>query len=55
MIEEYITGRKNIKVLYILIDGLVGPMDLDIVMVEWVKFWVLNFKLLSIKLTGFQI
>jgi len=46
MIEEYITGRKNLKVLYILIDGLVGPMDLDIVMVEWVKSLGVKFKII---------
>ena len=45
MIEGYITGRKNLKVLYILIDGLVGPMDLDIVMVEWVKSLGIKFKI----------
>ena len=46
MIEGYITGRKNLKVLYILIDGLVGPMDLDIVMVEWIKSLNIKFKII---------
>lgn len=45
MIEGYITGRKNLKMLYILIDGLVGPMDLDIVMVEWTKTLNVKFKI----------
>lgn len=46
MIEGYITGRKNLKNLYILIDGLIGPMDLDIVMVEWVKSLNIKFKII---------
>ena len=46
MIEGYITGRKNLKMLYILVDGLVGPMDLDIVMVEWIKSLGVNFKII---------
>ncbi|MDD5021335.1 MAG: ribosome biogenesis GTP-binding protein YihA/YsxC [Endomicrobiaceae bacterium] len=46
MIEGYITGRKNLKNLYILIDGLVGPMDLDIVMVEWIKSLNIKFKII---------
>ncbi|GAB1402330.1 ribosome biogenesis GTP-binding protein YihA/YsxC [Elusimicrobiota bacterium] len=46
MIEGYITGRKNLKNLYILIDGLVGPMDLDIVMVEWTKSLNIKFKII---------
>ncbi|MDD4165697.1 MAG: ribosome biogenesis GTP-binding protein YihA/YsxC, partial [Endomicrobiaceae bacterium] len=29
MIEGYITGRKNLKAVYILVDGLVGPTELD--------------------------
>lgn len=46
MIEGYITSRKNLKNLYILIDGLVGPMDLDIIMVEWVKSLDIKFKII---------
>ena len=46
MIEGYITGRKNLKNLYILIDGLVGPTDLDIVMVEWTKSMNIKFKII---------
>lgn len=49
MIEGYITGRKNLKNLYILIDGLVGPMDLDIVMVEWIKSLGVKFKIVANK------
>jgi GTP-binding protein len=46
MIEGYITGRKNLKAVYILVDGLVGPTELDRVMIEWVRAVNVKFKII---------
>ncbi len=45
MIEGYITTRKNLRNIYILVDGLVGPTELDVMMLGWVQSLGVNFKI----------
>ena len=49
MIEKYITSRKTLKMIYILIDSFVGPTDLDFMMIDWVKELKIPFKIISNK------
>ncbi|MBR3654069.1 MAG: YihA family ribosome biogenesis GTP-binding protein [Elusimicrobia bacterium] len=49
MIETYITSRKTLKMIYILIDSYVGPTELDFVMMEWVRKLNIPFKIVSNK------
>lgn len=49
MIETYITSRKTLKMIYILIDSFVGPTELDFVMMDWVRKLNIPFKVVSNK------
>ena len=49
MIETYITSRKTLKMIYILIDSFVGPTELDFVMMDWVRKLNIPFKIVSNK------
>ena len=49
MIETYITSRKTLKMVYILIDSFVGPTELDFVMMDWVRKLNIPFKIVSNK------
>ena len=49
MIETYITSRKTLKMIYILIDSYVGPTELDFVMMDWVRKLNKPFKIISNK------
>ena len=49
MIETYITSRKTLKMIYILIDSFVGPTELDFVMMDWVRKLKIHFKIVSNK------
>jgi len=49
MIEKYITSRKTLKMVYILIDSFVGPTELDFMMMDWVKRLNIPFKIVSNK------
>jgi len=49
MIETYITSRKTLKMIYILIDSFVGPTELDFVMMDWVRNLNKPFKIISNK------
>ena len=44
MIETYISSRKTLKMIYILIDSFVGPTELDFIMINWVKELKIPFK-----------
>jgi GTP-binding protein len=46
MIEECIVQRKNKKTVYVIIDGLVGPTELDFNMVCWLKEHKVPFKII---------
>jgi len=49
MIEGYISSRKTLKTVYILIDSYVGPTDLDIMMIQWLSSLNVNFKIVANK------
>lgn len=49
MIETYISSRKTLKMIYILIDSFVGPTELDFVMMDWVRQLKKPFKIISNK------
>ena len=49
MIETYITSRKTLKMIYILIDSFVGPTELDFMMMDWVRKLNIPFKIISNK------
>ena len=49
MIETYITSRKTLKMVYILIDSFVGPTELDFVMMDWVRKLNIPFRIVSNK------
>ena len=49
MIEAYLSSRKTLKMIYILIDSFVGPTELDFVMMDWVKQLQKPFKIISNK------
>jgi GTP-binding protein len=37
MIEAYLTGREQLRMVLVLVDGEVGPTKLDLGMLEWVR------------------
>ena len=49
MIEEYITTRKTLKKVYILIDSYVGPSELDLVMIDWLKKLNISYGIIANK------
>lgn len=49
MIETYISSRKTLKMIYILIDSFVGPTELDFIMIDWVRQLKKPFKIISNK------
>ncbi len=38
MIENYLTGRENLVMVVVLVDGEIGPTKLDLQMLEWLRF-----------------
>jgi GTP-binding protein len=49
MIEGYITGRENLEMVVVLVDGLIGPTALDIQMLEWLRFSEVNHMIVATK------
>ena len=37
MIEEYLTSRKNLCMVFVILDAVAGPTVLDISMISWLK------------------
>lgn len=37
MIEGYLLGRESLVLVLVLVDGAIGPTDLDVVMLEWLR------------------
>lgn len=37
MIEEYLTTRKNLCMLFVVCDAVAGPTKLDMLMINWLK------------------
>ncbi|MFA7074405.1 MAG: ribosome biogenesis GTP-binding protein YihA/YsxC [Endomicrobiaceae bacterium] len=49
IIESYISSRKTLRMVYILIDSFVGPSELDFVMIEWLSDLSVPFKIIANK------
>jgi GTP-binding protein len=49
MIEGYITGRENLAMVVVLVDGLIGPTALDVQMLEWLRFSEVNHMIVATK------
>ena len=49
MIEGYLTGRPNLRMIFTLIDAQVGPTKLDIQMHEWLASQNLPWKVVATK------
>jgi GTP-binding protein len=49
MIEGYLTGRKNLRMIYVLVDAEVGPTKLDHQMVEWLRSVDLSYRIVATK------
>ncbi len=49
MIEEYITTRKTLKNIYVLIDAFVGPSELDFSMIDWLKNLNIKYSIVANK------
>lgn len=49
MINSYLNGRKNLKVIFMLIDSRHGPTDDDIMMLDWIKFYRKDFFVIATK------
>jgi len=49
MIEEAVLERKSKKTVYVIIDGFVGPTELDLNMAFWLKDNGVNFKVVANK------
>lgn len=37
MIETYLLERENLEMVVVLVDGVVGPTELDITMLDWLR------------------
>jgi GTP-binding protein len=37
MIEGYLTGRASLRMVFVLVDAEVGPTNLDIQMIDWLR------------------
>ena len=37
MIEGYLLGRENLNMVFVLVDGEIGPTPLDVQMFEWLR------------------
>jgi GTP-binding protein len=49
MIEGYITGRENLAMVVVLVDGLIGPTALDVQMLDWLRFSEVNHTVVATK------
>ncbi|HLS89877.1 MAG TPA: ribosome biogenesis GTP-binding protein YihA/YsxC [Limnochordia bacterium] len=49
MIERYLTGREQLRAMILLVDGRHGPTADDLHMLEWLKQWGRDFKIVATK------
>jgi GTP-binding protein len=38
MIEGYLLGRENLAMVFVLVDGAIGPTQLDVQMLDWLRY-----------------
>jgi GTP-binding protein len=49
MIENFVLNSRELKLIYVLIDALVGPKKNDLQLVEWLEFNRIPFHLIATK------
>lgn len=49
MIEGYLTGRKSLRMVFVLVDAEVGPTKLDHQMVDWLGSTDLPYRIVATK------
>lgn len=49
MIEGYLAGRPNLRMVYVLVDAEVGPTKLDLQMFDWLRMADLPFRIVGTK------
>ena len=49
-IEKYILKNEQIRIIFILIDGLVGPQENDLQLIEWFKYNKIGFMIIVTKI-----
>jgi len=49
LVEEYISSRKNIKIVFELMDSRHDPTYLDQLMVNWLEYYELNYAIVLTK------
>ena len=49
MIDEYLTNRKQLGAVLLLVDGLIGPTDLDLQSLEWFEHIELPVTIIATK------
>ena len=50
MIEDYLTGRNNLRMVFVILDAVAGPTKLDISMISWLKYHAYPFNIIVNKL-----
>jgi GTP-binding protein len=49
MIEGYILERANLAMVFVLVDGVIGPTKLDIQMLDWLRYNVVPHTVVATK------
>ena len=50
MIEEYLASRKNLCMVFVVLDAVVGPTKLDILMINWLTHKLYPYKIIVNKI-----
>ena len=50
MIEGYLTGRPNLRMVYIIVDAYVGPTKLDRTMADWMVTYQIPYTIVANKI-----
>ena len=50
MIEDYLTGRKKLGMVFVILDAVAGPTHLDILMINWLKAKAYPFRIIVNKI-----
>jgi GTP-binding protein len=50
MIEQYLTTRDNLCMVFVIVDADVGPTKLDLSMINWLKFHTFPFYIVANKI-----
>ena len=50
MIEGYLLGRENLVMVFVLVDGEIGPTKLDVQMLEWLRYNTIPHTIVATKM-----